>query len=108
MPRIPTRATTMTAHRALLAIAAALCAASGSASAQEFSLYAGPLAGEHSHSYAWAIDYTEGFGQSLAGSIVWLNEGHIPDHHRDGPLVQVWGRLPLAQRRFVVEIGRAH
>ena len=95
----------MKRHRALLAIAAALCAGSGSASAQEFSLFAGPLTGEHSHSYAWAMDYTEGFGQYLAGSIVWLNEGHMPDHHRDGPLVQVWGRFPLAQRRFVVALG---
>jgi hypothetical protein len=51
------------------------------------------------------MDYTEGFGQYLAGSIVWLNEGHIPDHHRDGPLVQVWGRFPLVQRRFVVALG---
>ncbi|AIP36514.1 hypothetical protein DR64_6712 [Paraburkholderia xenovorans LB400] len=51
------------------------------------------------------MDYTEGFGQYLAGSITWLNEGHIPDHHRDGQLVQVWGRLPLAQRRFVVALG---
>ncbi|OBR46185.1 hypothetical protein A6456_37630 [Paraburkholderia tropica] len=78
---------------------------SGHVSAQEFGLYGGPLAGEHSHSYAWSFDYTEGFGHYLAGSFTWLNEGHIPDHHRDGPLVQVWGRLPLAKRRFVVALG---
>ena len=89
-----------------LAVAtAALCTGAGRASAQEFALYTGPLAGEHSHSYAWSVDYTEGFGRYLAGSITWLNEGHIPDHHRDGPLVQVWGRFPLAQRRFVVALG---
>ncbi|WP_408350369.1 hypothetical protein [Paraburkholderia sp. RL17-337-BIB-A] len=51
------------------------------------------------------MDYTEGFGQYLAGSVTWLNEEHIPSHHRDGPLVKVWGRLPLAQRRFVVALG---
>jgi hypothetical protein len=85
--------------------AAALYLGASPASAQEFALYTGPLTGEHTHSYAWSIDYTEGFGQYLAGSITWLNEGHIPDHHRDGQLVQVWGRLPLAQRRFVVALG---
>jgi hypothetical protein len=51
------------------------------------------------------MDYTEGFGQYFAGSITWLNEGHIPDHHRDGPLAQLWARYPLAQRRFVVALG---
>ncbi|MFM0198694.1 hypothetical protein PQR53_02295 [Paraburkholderia fungorum] len=89
-----------------LALAAAtLCIWTAPASAQEFALYTGPLTGEHSHSYAWSMDYTEGFGQYLAGSITWLNEGHIPNHHRDGQLVQVWGRLPLAQRRFVFALG---
>jgi hypothetical protein len=89
-----------------LSVAAmALSMWASSASAQEFTLYTGPLTGEHTHSYAWSMDYTEGFGQYLAGSITWLNEGHIPDHHRDGQLVQVWGRLPLAQRRFVVALG---
>ncbi|MFL9909015.1 hypothetical protein [Paraburkholderia sp. RL17-337-BIB-A] len=89
----------------LASAAAALCIWTVPASAQEFALYTGPLTGEHSHSYAWSMDYTEGFGQYLAGSITWLNEGHMPNHHRDGQLVQVWGRLPLAQRRFVVALG---
>lgn len=89
-----------------LAVAAgAICLWACPTSAQEFALYTGPLTGEHTHSYAWSMDYTEGFGPYLAGSITWLNEGHIPDHHRDGQLVQVWGRLPLAQRRFVVALG---
>jgi hypothetical protein len=53
----------------------------------------------------FAFEAAEGFGQYLAGGITWLNEGHIPDHHRDGPLVQIWGRFPVAQRRFVVALG---
>jgi hypothetical protein len=103
--RMPLQSRTMNVNRALMVIAAVLCARTGSASAQEFSVYTGPLTGEHSHSYAWAMDYTEGFGQYLAGSVVWLNEGHIPDHHRDGPLVQVWGRFPIVQRRVVLALG---
>jgi hypothetical protein len=85
--------------------AAAICGVAGHASAQEFTLYAGPLTGENGHSYAWALDYTEGFGQYFAGSLTWLNEGHVPDHHRDGPLAQAWIRYPFAQRRFVVALG---
>jgi hypothetical protein len=85
--------------------AAAFCAGAGRVSAQELALYAGPLTSGHSHTYSWSIDYTEGFGRYFAGSVTWLNEGHIPDHHRDGPVVQLWGRLPLMERRFVVALG---
>lgn len=89
-----------------LAVAAvALSTASGAAFAQEFGLYGGPLKSGGDHSYGWAMDYTEGFGKYFAGSITWLNEGHIPDHHRDGQLIQLWARLPLAQRRFVFAVG---
>jgi hypothetical protein len=95
----------MKANWSLAVVAAVLCAGTSRVSAQEFALYTGPLTGEHSHSYSWSMDYTEGFGQYFAGSFTWLNEGHITDHHRDGPVVQAWGRLPLAQRRFVVALG---
>ncbi|RKT13880.1 hypothetical protein B0G69_7091 [Paraburkholderia sp. RAU2J] len=50
-------------------------------------------------------DYKEGFGRYFAGSITWLNEGHIPGHHRDGPTAQVWGKLPLMDRRVVLALG---
>jgi hypothetical protein len=96
---------TMKTTCALLIAVAAFCVAPPRMFAQELALYAGPLTGEHSHSYSWALDYTEGFGRYFAGSITWLNEGHIPDHHRDGPMVQLWGRLPLFERRFVVALG---
>lgn len=44
------------------------------------------------------MDYTEAFVQYLAGSIDWLNEGHLPAHNRDGPLVLVWSRDATRQR----------
>ncbi|KXU83958.1 hypothetical protein CI15_25930 [Paraburkholderia monticola] len=91
--------------RALLIAATVLGAAAGRASAQELGLFAGPLTGEHSHSYSWQLDYTEGIGRYVAGSVSWLNEGHIPDHHRDGPLVQLWGRVPVMDRRVVFAVG---
>ncbi|MDE1181053.1 hypothetical protein [Paraburkholderia sp.] len=89
----------------LSAIAAALIAISASASAQEIGLYAGPLTGSDANTYSWAIDYTEGFGKYFAGSITWLNEGHVPGHHRDGQAAQAWLRLPVANRRVVFALG---
>lgn len=88
----------------LMGAACALLSAR-SASAQEIALYGGWLRGAGTNTYSWAIDYTEGFGRYVAGSITWLNEGHMPDHHRDGQAVQIWGRLPLAQNRFVIAVG---
>jgi hypothetical protein len=96
---------TMKTTRALLIVAVTFCVSASRAVAQELTLYAGPLTGEHDHTYAWAIDYTEGFGRYFAGSITWLNEGHVPGHHRDGPVAQVWGRLPLMERRIVLALG---
>ncbi len=75
------------------------------AAAQEFALFGGLLRGNDGHSYAWAFDYQEGLGKYAAVGFTWYNEGHIPDHHRDGQAVQFWGRLPLANRRFVLSAG---
>jgi len=86
-------------------VAAVIGLVSASCSAQELTLYLGPLKSSSDHSYSWSFDYTEGLGEYLAYSITWLNEGHIPDHHRDGQLAQVWGRLPLAQRQVVFAAG---
>jgi len=87
----------------LLATAGATCAKS--ASAQEFALFGGALTGAGSHTYSWAFDYQEGLGKYAALGITWLNEGHIPDHHRDGQSIQLWGRLPLDDKRFVLSAG---
>ena len=75
------------------------------ANAQEFSLFGGGSRAGATNTYTWAFNYQEGLGEYFAASFMWLNEGHIPDHHRDGQAVQFWGRLPLADRRFVVSAG---
>lgn len=73
--------------------------------AQEFLLAGGSSrAGSH-NTYAWAFEYQEGIGEYFAGSFMWLNEGHVPDHHRDGQAVQLWARLPLVRRQFVISAG---
>jgi hypothetical protein len=73
--------------------------------AQEFSLLAGPLGGENERSYSWEASYRQGLGRSAAWTFSWLNEGHIPEHHRDGPVLQAWARLPLLGDRLEVSAG---
>ena len=87
------------------ASAALLLVACSDACAQEFGLYGGMSSTPGSHSYGWAIDYMEGVGEHVAGSIGWINEGHMPGHHRDGQVAQIWARLPLIDRRFVFALG---
>jgi hypothetical protein len=96
---------------ALAAPAAALAAALASAAwprvvaAQELSFLAGPLGGENETSYSWEAIYRQGLGRRAAWAFSWLNEGHIPDHHRDGPLLQAWARLPLLGDQLELSAG---
>lgn len=82
-----------------------LCGASPSVQAQEFSLFGGGSRAASTDTYTWAMNYQEGLGKYFAASFTWLNEGHIPDHHRDGQLVQLWARIPVASPQFVVQAG---
>jgi hypothetical protein len=82
-----------------------LCIFSNVSQAQEFSLFGGASQGMGDNTYAWAINYQEGLGRNFAASFMWLNEGHIPGHHRDGQAVQLWARLPLEHRRLVLSVG---
>jgi len=61
--------------------------------------------GTDDSSYAWGLDYVQGLGEYAAFSIGYLNEGHVPDHHRDGHSIMLWGRLPLADRRLSLSAG---
>jgi hypothetical protein len=85
------------------------CAAFGLAAprvqAQEFSVLAGPLKSASQNTYSWEANYREGIGRYAAWSFSWLNEGHIPDHHRDGQSLQLWGRLPLWNDRLELSAG---
>lgn len=87
------------------ALALAFLMAAPAAHAQEFSLFGGAARTASTNTYSWAFEYQEGLGDYAAASFMWLNEGHVPDHHRDGQAIQFWLRLPLAQRRFVVSAG---
>lgn len=77
------------------------------AQAQELTLFAGGLeeSGTRQRTSAWAFEYQHPLGENLAASFSWLNEGHVPGHHRDGQGIQVWGRSNLLDRRLSLAAG---
>lgn len=57
-------------------------------------------------SYAFMGEYREGGGENIAVSTLYLNEGHVPNHHRDGfAPVMVWGRTNLLDRQLSLALG---
>lgn len=82
------------------------CTASfGSACAQALSYSAGLSTAESAHTYTWALAYDHTFTKHWGASLTWLNEGHVPNHHRDGQAIQAWARLPLFEDRLIVDAG---
>ena len=45
---------------------------------------------QSSGSYAWGLEYRERLLSHLDATFGYLNEGHFPDHHRDGAMLQLW------------------
>jgi len=56
-------------------------------------------------SYTWQLDYRQNFYRNFAGSIAYINEGHVTGHHRDGTAWQLWGRLPLFENKVEISLG---
>jgi hypothetical protein len=48
----------------------------------------------HKTTYTWQIEYMQRLSDYFAWSFSYLNEGHVPGHHRDGPVSQIWLRTP--------------
>jgi len=59
---------------------------------QEVSISLGRLheIGVREYTYSWQLQYFHQLGEEWGGTLSWLNEGHIPDHHRDGVHLQAW------------------
>lgn len=85
-----------------------LLISAGPASAGEvFAFYgATNVTDSHYDSFAYQVEYREGLGENAAVSVSYLNEGHVPNHHRDGiaPLT-LWGRVNLLDRRLSLAVG---
>jgi hypothetical protein len=58
-----------------------------------------------SHTYSYGVSYLQGFGENLAWSVGYLNEGHVPNHKRDGLDFQVWARTNVINRQLSLGIG---
>lgn len=58
------------------------------------------------HSFAYQVEYRQALGEHFAWSASYLNEGHLPNHHRDGlaPL-NLWGRVNMLDRRLSLAAG---
>lgn len=57
------------------------------------------------HSYAWALSYDHTISERLYASFSWLNEGHVPVHHRDGHALQLWARADTGHPRLTLAAG---
>lgn len=47
----------------------------------------------------------QGVGEHAMVSFTYLNEGHLPDHHRDGYAPQVWLRTNIINRQLSLAAG---
>lgn len=78
---------------------------SSPAHAEELSVLVGRIeeTGARDMSTLWQLEYRQDLTKHFALSVSYLNEGHFPNHHRDGHAIQLWvqtgfldGRLSLA------------
>lgn len=80
-----------------------------SAVASDLSVLGGGMrsqgADKNDSSYSWQVEYREELGECFAISLSYLNEGHIPDHHRDGNTMQLWLNSDLFDRRLSLSAG---
>jgi hypothetical protein len=68
------------------------CVVRAPASAEDLSLLAGVTdTNDHSSgTYAWGLEYRQQLLPHLDASFGYLNEGHLPNNHRDGAMLQLW------------------
>jgi hypothetical protein len=96
------------AGRRLAFVCACACLLAGApAGAEEFTVLGGVTdTDDHtSGSYAWGLEYRQRLLAHLDATLSYLNEGHIPDHHRDGAALQLWGTTSLWHERFELALG---
>lgn len=55
--------------------------------------------------FSWQLEYAEKISEHLEASFTYLNEGHLPRHHRDGHGLQLRARTDLYDRHLSVAAG---
>lgn len=61
--------------------------------------------GSHSSQGYWSVGYSQGITDHTMFSITYLNEGHQPDHARDGLAPQIWLRTSPSKVSFALGAG---
>lgn len=61
--------------------------------------------GLNHQTYAWQLEYRQNLLPWLAASEGWVNEGHVPGHHRDGSATQLWLKLPFSWDELDFSVG---
>jgi hypothetical protein len=56
-------------------------------------------------SYAYQLEYDEEIADHFNYSFSYLNEGHLPDHHRDGDIFQLWVSQRILDQRISIAAG---
>lgn len=56
-------------------------------------------------SYSWQLEYRKVLDEHFEASLSYLNEGHVPAHHRDGHAIQLWGKGDAFDDRVSLSIG---
>lgn len=84
-----------------------LLSATNRLAAQELSVLGGGASSRDVRysTYTYQVDYRQDFTTYLAGSFAYINEGHIPGHHRDGDAFEGWIRLPLLKGQLTLSAG---
>ena len=55
--------------------------------------------------YTWRLNYLQQIVPGWGASLGWMNEGHLPDHHRDGPVLEAWRYWQLGNRPGHLALG---
>jgi hypothetical protein len=94
----------MVVYCVITALAATMCV---SAAASELVFYGGALRAlpAAETTYSLALEYRRALAPNLSASLTWLNEGHLPGHHRDGQAAQLWWQTTLLGNRPVFALG---
>jgi hypothetical protein len=77
------------------------------APAEELAAYKGATdTDDHtSGSYSWQLEYRQLLDPLFDASFTYINEGHLPGHHRDGVSLQAWAVTPRWHQRFDFALG---
>jgi len=89
--------------RFLLVLACVACPSA--LRAQDFYLFAGHDDKQSHSSYAWQLAYQQKLFSFIDWGFSWINEGHYPTSHRDGPALQLLARRDFLMIRLSLMAG---